>query len=345
MRNGNGRVIRLAAMLLALALGSGAEADEKTRGSDHAPLGSPDFFPSADHPIGWRGDGSGRFPAATPPVDWFRRPRAGFTALKSLAAKPKGGAAEGQLLNMGMVREWLVAGPFEGKSHATALEDTVQPNEAALQPAVGQNLGGKPWTATSVSVARQTGGNGHLVLDLVLAYNKQDKQGAQNKPGTLEPLAAYAASYIHSPEPLQVRLLVQGQKVQAWLNATSVKIPGQYEPPPAVDLRAGWNLLVIKAASTKENWNATATFIPALASGYETKNIAWMAPMPGPSWSSPIVVGPRIFVGADAGTLVCVNKADGRTLWTRSTTFYHAVTEEERRSSRTSRPRSSSSTR
>jgi hypothetical protein len=26
--------------------------------------------PSADHPVGWRGDGSGRFPAATPPTEW-----------------------------------------------------------------------------------------------------------------------------------------------------------------------------------------------------------------------------------------------------------------------------------
>jgi outer membrane protein assembly factor BamB len=131
-------------------------------------------------------------------------------------------------------------------------------------------------------------------------------------------------------EAVQARLLVQGQKVRAWLNGAPVKIPGQYEAPPAVDLRPGWNLLLVKAASTKENWNVTATFIPGVAAGYEMKNIVWMAPMPGPSWSSPIVVGSRIFVGADAGTLVCLNKADGRTLWTRSTTFYHAVSEAER---------------
>jgi outer membrane protein assembly factor BamB len=97
-----------------------------------------------------------------------------------------------------------------------------------------------------------------------------------------------------------------------------------------VDLKPGWNLLLLKAASTKENWNVSATFLPALTAGYETKNILWMAPMPGASWSSPILVGPRIFVGADAGTLVCLNKADGRTLWTRSTTFYHALPPEDR---------------
>jgi len=52
--------------------------------------------------------------------------------------------------------------------------------------------------------------------------------------------------------------------------------------------------------------------------------------MPGPSWCSPIVVGDRIFVGADEGTLVCVNKADGRILWMKSTTYYHAASDEDR---------------
>ncbi|HLX62800.1 MAG TPA: PQQ-binding-like beta-propeller repeat protein [Planctomycetota bacterium] len=38
--------------------------------SDSAPLGSPDFRPSQAHPFGFRGDGSGRFPGATPPTEW-----------------------------------------------------------------------------------------------------------------------------------------------------------------------------------------------------------------------------------------------------------------------------------
>jgi outer membrane protein assembly factor BamB len=34
------------------------------------PLGSADFIPSAERPFGWRGDGTGRFPAADPPTVW-----------------------------------------------------------------------------------------------------------------------------------------------------------------------------------------------------------------------------------------------------------------------------------
>jgi outer membrane protein assembly factor BamB len=42
------------------------------KGSDKVPLGSPDFYPSATHPVGWRGDGTGQFPGATPPTIWSR---------------------------------------------------------------------------------------------------------------------------------------------------------------------------------------------------------------------------------------------------------------------------------
>jgi hypothetical protein len=33
-------------------------------------LGSPDFHPTPQHSFGWRGDGSGRFPGATPVTEW-----------------------------------------------------------------------------------------------------------------------------------------------------------------------------------------------------------------------------------------------------------------------------------
>src|SRR5438046_2339291 len=33
-------------------------------------LGSADFHPSPEHPFGWRGDGTGRFPGATPVTEW-----------------------------------------------------------------------------------------------------------------------------------------------------------------------------------------------------------------------------------------------------------------------------------
>ena len=42
------------------------------KGNDKVPLGSPEFYPSPAHPVGWRGDGTGHFPGATPPTTWSR---------------------------------------------------------------------------------------------------------------------------------------------------------------------------------------------------------------------------------------------------------------------------------
>lgn len=45
-----------------------------------APLGSTGFAASPERPIGWRGDGSGRYPGATPPTAWERQTNgAGYT--------------------------------------------------------------------------------------------------------------------------------------------------------------------------------------------------------------------------------------------------------------------------
>ena len=47
--------------------------------ADSTPLGSPNFKPSPDQSVGWRGDGTGHFPGATPPLSWGReRDGAGY---------------------------------------------------------------------------------------------------------------------------------------------------------------------------------------------------------------------------------------------------------------------------
>ena len=63
------------ALTIFVALGAQVRAAEPATaiaGSDTVPLGSPDFYPSAEHPVGWRGDGTGHFPGATPPLTWGR---------------------------------------------------------------------------------------------------------------------------------------------------------------------------------------------------------------------------------------------------------------------------------
>lgn len=65
-------------LILTVILASGAfpfnsMGETRLKPPPKYPLGSPDFYPTADHPYGWRGNGSGSFPGATPPSTWSRQ--------------------------------------------------------------------------------------------------------------------------------------------------------------------------------------------------------------------------------------------------------------------------------
>src|ERR1043165_7888956 len=49
------------------------------------PLGSTKFISSPKDPIGWRGDGTGRYPGATPPTSWERITNGNGYATKGIA--------------------------------------------------------------------------------------------------------------------------------------------------------------------------------------------------------------------------------------------------------------------
>ena len=56
-----------------------------------APLGSPEFAPTPQRPLGWRGDGSGRYPGATCPASWNVETGAGVVWKAALPARGNGG--------------------------------------------------------------------------------------------------------------------------------------------------------------------------------------------------------------------------------------------------------------
>src|SRR5690242_21793589 len=76
-------------LILAAPLAAGPTARAWTS-PPTAPLGSPKFTPSPDRPLGWRGDGSGRYPGADkPPTSWERRKAgAGYATKGILWASP-----------------------------------------------------------------------------------------------------------------------------------------------------------------------------------------------------------------------------------------------------------------
>ena len=60
-------IIRTLAYLMATAAAAPLKAPAA------APLGSLQFAPSPESPLGWRGDGTGRFPGAAGPTVWERK--------------------------------------------------------------------------------------------------------------------------------------------------------------------------------------------------------------------------------------------------------------------------------
>jgi outer membrane protein assembly factor BamB len=63
---------------------------------------------------------------------------------------------------------------------------------------------------------------------------------------------------------------------------------------------------------------------------YDSKNILWLAPLPGRSTSTPLLVGDRIFVMAEPDQVLCLDKTSGKLLWSAAVNYYEALTPAER---------------
>jgi outer membrane protein assembly factor BamB len=51
------------------------------------------------------------------------------------------------------------------------------------------------------------------------------------------------------------------------------------------------------------------------------KNVVWRTKMPNFSVATPVIVGDKIFVCSEPTTLICLNKADGKILWEKQSTY------------------------
>src|SRR5262245_16672491 len=122
-----------------------------------APLGSPDFRPSPTRPVGWRGDWTGRFPGASPPVRWSRRIEGSTTDIRYQADKPSGEPGPGSLpLEYFTIKEWLVAGPYAAGEPASGIERDFLDGEDRVEPARDARAGDATWKALRVGTETQS---------------------------------------------------------------------------------------------------------------------------------------------------------------------------------------------
>ncbi len=320
--------------------------------SEYPPLGSPDFRPSRGRPVGWRGDWTGRFPGANPPMEWSRRIKGSTTEIRYQPDKPVAEPGPESLpLEYFTIKEWLVAGPYAAGEPAKIMEQDFLGGEDKVEPARDARAGGSTWKALRVGMETQSrhyhneGTCGDLNVDFVYVFGNLPDSVAEKRPeASLSNKVAYAHTYFHSPGagPLFLRVHYTAAAIKVFLNGRHVAV--QRGKQVRITPRTGWNRLLVKVASGQatapegqnswvSRWRFAAYLEPVPPVSYESRNIAWMTRMTGRSMSQPIVVGDRIYIGSGMTDLLCLDKKTGRILWLRSNTPYDAMTDTERAAS------------
>lgn len=266
----------------------------------------------AAEPIaGWRGDGTGKYPAAEPPTTWGRVAKA-MRGLRFQAARP-GESDAGASMADGVIREWLVLSPApEGDK----VEEETLPGEAALSPLAGDKIGEAVWKPMRVET-------GWLDFNRLL-----------ENPGRR---IACALTHFHSDTG--GKFLVNVTHLGGFrMVLNGVPLPNRYGRYP-IDLAKGWNRLLVKTAPRDADWACGLVFHARWPAEFESTNIAWIAPLPGinggyygggTGCGSPVIVGDRMYLLSEPHDLICLEKEDGKLLWIKTNSYFDAATVEDR---------------
>jgi outer membrane protein assembly factor BamB len=343
-------ILMIRAIVASVAIMASFHRPETARAQPAAPLlGSPDYRPTPERPMGWRGDWTGRFPGATPPSQWSRRVKDITAEIKYQAEKPSGqSTADSRPMEYFTLKEWLVAGPFAVDDPLRDIDKDLLGGEDKVLPVMGGKAGTATWTRLRVGIDTQSchyhneGTCGDLNVDFVYLFGKLPTSGSvKTLDVPLDRKLAYAHTYFHAPSGGEVMLRVNyaAAAVKVFLNGQAIVVRSGQEVKVAIE--KGWNRLLVKAASGQaampvgqnpwvSNWRFAAYLEPVLPVSYQTRNIAWMTKMTGRSMSAPIVVGDRVYVGSGMTDLLCLDKKTGKVLWLRCNTPYDAMTDAER---------------
>ncbi len=286
-----------------------------------APLGSPDFQPTPEHPFGWRGDGNGRFPAAEPPLAWGRI-SASIKELSTQAKKPKPDD-KGKPMPDGEIRDWFILGPVPIPAGKVSKDD-FGPDEAKLGDDESEKSGDLEWKPITLDTSW---------LNFWPLYNKITKDG--------KGFVAYAHTWIHSAEgkPVFMNVMLSGTG-KVWLNGKALGTYNANGSRIKLPLEKGWNRLLLRVATIQETnwsqgvvqWHFNAAFFGTDQDTFESKNILWSTRTldNGPGVGSPILVSGKLFIPNEAGVLTCIDAKDGKVLWAKSSSYADAATAEER---------------
>jgi outer membrane protein assembly factor BamB len=297
---------------------------------------------------GWRGNWTGMYPTAHPPLEWGRTPRGILGDLRIRADRPGAQAAErAARIENGLVRDWLVLGPFAVKDVNKELDQEQLSGESQIEPSAGAKGGTSTWKPLSIPED-----DPWAFGKVALAYTDLAAASGGYKPNQV----TYAHTYLHSPRGGTLLAVIEHSfRLKAWLNgqvvyrsAERAAALGNYvnlsrfefglthteAPHFIVQLKPGWNRLLFKVSTeTTAGWNQQGFTLrlqerPDIE--YESKNIRWMTELPHRSNATPIIVGNRLFVMAEPDELLCLDKASGKILWAAANNYYEALPPAER---------------
>lgn len=323
-----------AALLSAVGLAGTAWGQNGSSGP--SPMGSADLKPSPEHPVGWRGDGTGRFPGATPPTTWKLHYKTILDGMRHSAKKPKDEKA-GSPIILGKLSSWLVCGPFVAED-AAKVEESSPADEATIQPDDGAPLGNLTWHAAE----RFT--NNVPNFDL-WRHDNTFPNGPAVQAGSNR--SVYLHTYLYAAEAGTVRMSfwnIQGVngKTAAWFNGAKLAVADgkdSYGPWNAVrvdlKLAKGWNRLLVKVMSfDKPNELCCSALWVDLTKPevkVEKENILWEQEVVGNTCSGMVQAGNRVLTQSDPYSITCLDRNTGKTLWMRHLTLYDTLTEEEKK--------------
>ena len=275
---------------------------------------------------GWRGDGSGIYTKATPPLSW-QHASTTIAGLRFQTQPPTNCQPSGTHMPDGVIREWLLLGPLVTTpgERDPSTDSLLVEDQTRLMPAAGQALAGTTWQIFKTDTA---------YLDCAQHYHAY---------GSTNDQAAYAFTYIYAPEKCDciVRLMHSGA-LHVWLNGKPTHKFTATElgyAPQTINLQQGWNRLLLRitparrmATGVLAPWHASIVFqADPSQSHYESKNIAWRTSLPARDGFGGLATCPgRIFLLSDPADLVCVDAASGKILWVRSNNYHELASPDER---------------
>ncbi len=106
---------------------------------------------AAEPVSGWRGNGTGLWPEAKVPLEWSRIPRGALDGLCAVANRPVGAdAGDAPRVERGLLRQWLVIGPFAVSDSVKDFDQDTLAGEASVEPFAGEKRNDREWKLATV---------------------------------------------------------------------------------------------------------------------------------------------------------------------------------------------------